>query len=186
MTLPNWFEVTAEKHFLRFLPQLNPRRCLQLGAFTGDASVWILEHFPDCKLVDVDTWEGSGAEHEAISMKEAEHLYDDRMGKYGERVHKWKGTTADFLAYNSPWLNSRYDFVYVDADHHASSVLADAVGAWALLRPGGLMAFDDYLWAAPSGRELDTPFPGIEAFRHVYADQLEVLLRAEQCWVRKR
>ena len=44
---PNWFEVTAKQNFQRFLTPLAGQdrlRFLQLGAFTGDASVWMAKN----------------------------------------------------------------------------------------------------------------------------------------------
>jgi hypothetical protein len=40
----------------------------------------------------------------------------------------------------------QYDFIYVDGSHNADDALADAVMCFGLLRPGGVMLFDDYLW----------------------------------------
>jgi len=39
-----------------------------------------------------------------------------------------------------------FDFIYIDGDHHASAVLEDAVLCFPLLKDGGLLIFDDYLW----------------------------------------
>ena len=38
-----------------------------------------------------------------------------------------------------------FDFIYVDVDHEASSVFQDAGVCFSLLKPGGIMALDDYL-----------------------------------------
>jgi hypothetical protein len=40
----------------------------------------------------------------------------------------------------------RYDFIYVDGSHDADAVLTDACMCFGLLKPGGIMLFDDYLW----------------------------------------
>ena len=65
---PNWFEQTAQYNFEAFLTPLAGKddlRFLQLGAYTGDASVWMAQNIltgSDCILIDVDTWEGSQEE----------------------------------------------------------------------------------------------------------------------------
>lgn len=41
-----------------------------------------------------------------------------------------------------------FDFYYVDGSHVAPDVMADAVLGWRLLKPGGIMVFDDYEWGA--------------------------------------
>ena len=63
---PNWFASSpAIENFKELIsgmagkPDLN---FLQLGAFTGDASVWLLDNIlthPSSHLTDVDTWQGS-------------------------------------------------------------------------------------------------------------------------------
>ena len=62
---PNWFAKTAKYNFdvllQRFIGQ-DYLRFMQLGAYTGDASAWMLENIftgKGCRLTDVDTWQGS-------------------------------------------------------------------------------------------------------------------------------
>ena len=60
-TYPNWFECYADRYFkahLTPLAGLPGLRFLQIGAFTGDASLWLLTNIltgPGSTLVDVDT-----------------------------------------------------------------------------------------------------------------------------------
>ena len=61
---PNWFSYVYPnfRDFLFDLAGKDDLRFLQLGVFTGDASVWMLENIltgSNCQLHDVDTWEGS-------------------------------------------------------------------------------------------------------------------------------
>ena len=70
------------------------------------------------------------------------------------------------------------DLVYVDGSHQAADVLVDAVLGFKLLKVGGVIAFDDYLWseALPSGRDpLRCPKPAIDAFVNLNFRKLEVL-----------
>ena len=177
----SWFDITAranfEKHLLPLCDQ--PLYCLQLGCFEGDASVWLMENLPHCVLDDVDTFEGS-EEHDEFDMLEVKHIYDDRTAPYEHRIKTWVGDTTLIAQWD--W---KVDFVYVDADHHATSVLRDAVLAWPLLKPGGLMAFDDYEWGQ-SVPVLDTPQPAINAFVGVFREELEIMEQNVQVWVRKR
>ena len=61
---PNWFEY-VRPNFEEFLTPLAGKeslRLLQLGVFTGDASVWLMENVlthPSSTLIDIDTWQGS-------------------------------------------------------------------------------------------------------------------------------
>jgi hypothetical protein len=70
------------------------------------------------------------------------------------------------------------NFISVDGSHQAADVLADAVLAFRLLRGGGVMAFDDYLWAPVrrgSGNPLLTPKAAVDAFTTIHAQQMRII-----------
>jgi predicted O-methyltransferase YrrM len=182
MSFPNWFSYT-EHFFEAMLTEAPPMRCLQLGVFVGDASIWLMEHTSGY-LVDVDTWEGS-AEHDDIDFAQVEKCYDARIAPYDSRITKRKMTTEQAFA-GMLLAGQRFDFVYVDAAHDAPSVFFDAACGFAVLEPGGLLAFDDNRWSAPSGKRFDSPAPAIAAFCDVYVEHIEVLVDSYQLWVRKR
>ena len=62
---PNWFAQTAQNNFTTYLSEYAGKpnlRFLQLGVYTGDASVWLCNNILTDKssiLIDVDTWKGS-------------------------------------------------------------------------------------------------------------------------------
>jgi predicted O-methyltransferase YrrM len=92
-------------------------------------------------------------------------------------LHKIKAKSTKAL----PLLLSegkRFDFVYIDGSHVASDVLQDAVDGFRLLREGGGMIFDDYVWCMePHGQEdaLNMPKPAIDAFVNINARKLQVM-----------
>jgi predicted O-methyltransferase YrrM len=71
-----------------------------------------------------------------------------------------------------------FDFVYVDGSHQAPDVICDAILGFKLLRVGGVMAFDDYLWAEnlPTGIDpIRCPKPAIDAFTNLYCRKVRIL-----------
>jgi predicted O-methyltransferase YrrM len=193
MEYPNWFACYADEFFARHLSHLAGQpglRFLQIGAFTGDASLWLLENVltdPDSTLVDVDTWEGSDEpEHEPFDWHDVEHAYDVRLGEYLERpgqLVKCRDTSSEFFLAG---VMSEFDFVYIDGDHTAAGVLSDAVHAFEALKPGALLAFDDYQWKPyPDAPAHLAPAMAIDAFTACYQDRLEILEAGLQVWVRK-
>ena len=191
---PNWFAHYADRFFSRHLADLAGRpdlRCLQIGAFTGDASLWLLEHTltgPGSALVDVDTWEGSDEpEHEPFDWADVERTYDERTAEHvaSGRLIKFKGTSLSFFRTVS--AAPRYDFIYIDGDHTARTVLSDAVNAYRRLKPGGLIAFDDYLWKSSADPDpAKAPGVAIDAFMADRAYLLDVLEVGLQAWFRRR
>jgi predicted O-methyltransferase YrrM len=185
----NWFVNDGQKNFESFLSELNnrgPVRCLQIGAYTGDASVWLYNNIlksSDSVLVDVDTWEGSEEPvHYEMNWHTVESLYDAKTaaGKADRKIIKYKGTSDNFFKNN----REMYDFIYIDGDHTAYGVLKDAVAAYECLNVGGILAFDDYQWSAGLG-ELKEPRIAIDTFYTVYRDRLKEIHRAYQIWFKK-
>lgn len=185
---PNWFANTpAKANFEMFLtgykgePNL---QYLQLGAYTGDASLWLLENVltdPTSHLTDVDTWKGSDeVAHHTMDFSEVEQVYDLRL-KDNPQVTKVESTTLNFLR-TAP-LNF-YDFIYVDADHTAIGVLLDAELSWVCLKSGGVLAFDDYEWNEGKG-DAFCPKPGINSFLERHQGEWLPVQRNWQVWIQK-
>lgn len=197
---PNWFAVTAQHNFEKYLAEFKNKdrlRFLQLGAYTGDASLWIAENIftgKSCLLIDVDTWEGSDEEaHDKIDFNEVRQIYLDKVLPFdqGDRedlyykpvIASTVQSTVDFLTMFDD--KNCYDFIYVDADHTTVGVILDAELSWPKLKSGGIMAFDDYTWGHESGDPRLAPQVGIDLFLHRHLNDYELLAKNEQLWIRK-
>jgi predicted O-methyltransferase YrrM len=184
---PNWFNLTAKHNFETFLEEFKgkPVNFLQIGAFTGDASIWMLDNIltnPESSLTDVDTWLGSAeVAHDSMNFSDVEVVYDSRVSKY-PNIFKYKSTSDD---YKVPGVY--FDFIYIDGDHEAYPVFCDATHFWPNLAVGGLMAFDDYLWGEYEKEPYETPKRGIDNFLGIpqYKSKLEVVCSGSQVWIRK-
>ena len=186
---PNWFANDGEPNFVKHVGSRfsgKPVRCLQIGAYTGDASVWMLNNIltdSDSVLIDVDTWEGSAEpEHYKMNWITVESMYDTktRHGKELRKIIKYKGTSDSFFANN----REKYDFIYIDGDHTAYGVIKDAIAAYECLNVGGVLAFDDYQWTGAEDLA-DRPAMAIDAFLGIYGARVEILTKEYQCWVKK-
>lgn len=184
---PNWFEMTAENNFKNYLLPYAGRsnlNFLQVGAYTGDASKWLLDNVltgEGSKLTDVDTWRGSDEiSHKEMNWDDVEAVYDERIKKYGDKVIKVKSDSVEFLRTQPFFI---YDFIYIDGDHTALGAFADAVGSWPLLKPMGIMAFDDYTWTSGISPEHE-PKKGIDMFLKVAEGSYNLIIKNSQLWVR--
>jgi predicted O-methyltransferase YrrM len=165
---------------------------LQLGTFTGDASVWMLENVlngDNSKLTDVDTWAGSEEEsHQKMNFENVYEVYLEKIAKYAKQVRVCRLTTTDFLlgcyGVDRPWPEE-FDFIYIDADHTAVGTLLDAELSWPLLKQGGILAFDDYEWNHTSGETRLAPKIGIDLFLHRHRGNYQLLVANWQLWIRK-
>ena len=186
---PNWFEYVRSnfEEFLTPLAGKDDLKFLQLGVFTGDASVWIAENIltgKSCWLIDVDTWEGSDeVDHKAMDFDDVYETYKSKTKMY-KTIKVFKSTTTWFL--QSVRREPDYDFIYIDADHTTVGVIMDAELAWPQLKSGGIMAFDDYTWTHHTGDPRLAPQVGIDLFLHRHELDVQMLTKNHQVWIRKK
>ena len=188
---PNWFAKSAQYNFEYFLTPLagtDELRFLQLGAYTGDASVWLAKNVlfgEDSYLLDIDTWEGSDEpDHKSMDFDDVFNTYRKKVNHI-ECLGYFRETTQKFLCSMNRDSNV-YDFIYVDADHTTVGVLLDGELAWPLLKRGGIMAFDDYTWHHESGDPRLAPTVGIDLFLHCHQGDYELLAKNTQVWIKKK
>jgi predicted O-methyltransferase YrrM len=183
---PNWFD-GQKYNFEIYLSHLQDKpnmRFLQIGVYTGDASVWLLDNIltgSGSVLIDVDTWKGSKEkEHEAINFEDVFNVYRTKTQHYDKVIH-FVSTSKEFF---KSIKDSDFDFIYIDGDHTSEQVAEDAENAWKVLKPKGIMAFDDYMW----GQDLpphSTPRPAIDAFLEKYEGTYDLLTKEYQVWIQK-
>jgi len=182
---PVWFNPDNFQQYLMHYKDQPHLAFLQVGAFTGDASKWLLDNILtgiDSYLVDVDTWQGSPNEsiHMAMDFSDVEKTYDTKLSVYST-VFKHKMTSNAFFSINK----SKYDFAYIDADHTAAATYTDGVNAWNNLKPNGILAFDDYTWGDGLPDQSLAPRQGIDLFLDRYNGQYNLLTKNTQVWIRK-
>lgn len=149
---------------------------LEIGCFEGRSSIWFLERIvshPTARMTCIDVFP------ESIEKRFDHNL---QVSGLSERMTKRKGYSQDVLR---TLESETFDFVYIDGCHLASCVLTDAVLAWDLLRPGGLIIFDDYLWELEKPKT-QRPKLAIDTFVAIFHDELRVRAKAYQVIVEKK
>jgi predicted O-methyltransferase YrrM len=148
-----------EGAFLALLVELiGARRCIEIGTFTGYSSLAVALALPDDgSLVCCDISE------EWTSM--ARRYWEEAgvAGKIDLRIAPATETLDQLLA---DGRQGTYDFAFVDADKSGYDGYYERL--LTLLRPGGLVAFDNVLW---SGQVADESFtdPDTSALRALNA-----------------
>jgi predicted O-methyltransferase YrrM len=107
----------------------------------------------------------------------------DEIKLPGQHVIPYKGKSYEMLAHLIA-EGSKFDFIYIDGSHTAPDVMTDACMAWGMLRKGGVILFDDYLWADMPGL-LHRPKLGIDYFTTLFSEQNELCLLGYQYALRK-
>jgi predicted O-methyltransferase YrrM len=187
---PDWFSAYAKPNFEKYLLPLAGKRdlrFLQLGVYTGDATVWLQDNVlthQDTWLFDIDTWEGSDEDaHESIRFNDVYEFYLTRI-RDRDPVYHYRMTTFDFLVTHKYRIEAPFNFIYIDADHTAVGALLDAELSWPHLKSGGLLAFDDYQWGLHL-HAFKSPKLGIDLFLERHAGEYELLESGLQVWLRK-
>ena len=174
---PNWFK-DVEKYF-RHVPSV-PLRALQIGTYTGDATDWLVNNREIEYLHDVDTWEGSEeTAHESLDFSSVEAYYDSRF-KDNNKILKYKMSSDEFFLKST----DTYNFIYIDGDHTALQTAIDGLNGFRHLVPGGVMAFDDYLWNY-GGKEYLEPKRGVDCVLNVCKGEYNIIESGYQVWIEK-
>lgn len=181
-TWPNIFNL------IKWDPQ---RKCqiVEIGSFEGRATVWILDNLiqnPDSKLYCIDPFKVTGRKEQELNPATVEdwNLILQRFqtnialtGKAGQVELLQKPSSvalSSLLAVEA----GQVDFVYVDGSHRAPDALSDLIFSYHLLRDGGLMICDDYVWTLEPKAEIDTlnnPKIAIDAFSTIFRRSLVLI-----------
>lgn len=173
LRIPLWEQVLGP---LRGRPGL---QYLEIGLYEGRSALWVLENIlthPTARLTGIDVFTGEVKER---------YLANVRRSGHAEKVTTIVGPSQQEVRKLPP---STFDIVYVDGSHAADDVLADAVQSWVVLKPEGILIFDDYTWhglRTPLAPEL-LPRLAIDAFVVSHRYSIEVLHRGSQMILQKR
>ena len=159
----------------RYLKPLaaRPIHYLEVGIYEGRSMLWMLENVlrhPESTATGVDI---------LITQR-----YLDNLALSGAcaKVRTLKGRSQEVL---HVLPKESFDLIYIDGSHLARDVMVDAALAFELLKPGGILMFDDYQWFPGWPDEL-RPHSAIDAFITLYRPELKVLHREYQLFVQKQ
>lgn len=161
-----------------------PKTVVEIGSYEGRSALWILENLlghPDSILHCADTFAG-GVEHDAAQTDGLLNRFaaNIRSSPGAAKVRAHRGLSAQVLI-KLIYEGVKADFVYVDGSHQAPDVLADLVLAFEILRPGGVLICDDYLWSneAPGSEDvLNSPKIAVDAFTTIFRRKLAYAVNA--------
>jgi predicted O-methyltransferase YrrM len=112
---------------------------------------------------------------------EARFDHNIRVSGHAAKVVKIKGLSEAVLL---DLESASYDAIYVDGSHRAVNVIMDAVLSWRLLKPGGVLIFDDYRWH-PERPAWERPQLAVDLFLSLVGTHAVILHKAYQVIVRK-
>lgn len=157
---------------------------LEIGAFEGRSTCWLLENGLADKgsIICIDPFSGS-VEHGGIDFNAVEARFWSNTGlskkTAAQSVSLFKSTSYKALA-EMIGFKYEFDFIYVDGSHAPDIALTDACMSWGLLKKDGVMLFDDYLYPHESTGK------GIDAFLSGFDGHYDLVLSNYQLAVQKK
>lgn len=162
------------------------KRFLEIGSFEGRSTCWFLEQMDDDgSITCIDTWKGS-EEHVNLDLSDLLKRFGDNWSEVirpEQIVRAIQKTSFDGLAMLAV-AEQQFDFIYIDGSHQAPDVMTDACMAFPLLKKGGVMVFDDYLWGKELG-VLHNPKIAVDAFTTIFAERCNIVGIGYQVAVQK-
>lgn len=152
-------------------------RYLEIGAFEGRTTIWMLENIfthSSARATCIDNF---------MHSKKETLLHNLAQSGFAHKVKVISGRSQVAL---KSLPEESFDVVYIDGSHVARDVLVDAVLSWQLLKTGGLIIFDDYLYGAGVFPDELRPQVAIDAFITAYRNNLEVLVHDYMVILRKK
>ncbi|MGC3998597.1 MAG: class I SAM-dependent methyltransferase [Anaeromyxobacter sp.] len=145
-----------------------PRLAVEIGSHEGRSALWTLEHVPgmqhpDSRIHCIDIWD----QPVALANFQANVARFHRP----EQIVMHQGPSSEALVRLPAGCA---DMVYVDGDHTAPGVLSDLVLGFRVLKLGGVMICDDYLWSR-STDILESPKLAIDMFTNIYRAKIALV-----------
>ena len=183
----DWFSHNIEGIEACLKPINKINNILEIGSFEGKSSCyWLKNVLPDNGVLHcVDNFGGS-LEHTHFDFKKVKSRFEENTAeskKPNQSVFLHEKSSVEALA-ELICKKELFDLIYVDGSHTSADTLSDAIMSWNLLRVGGLMIFDDYLWEMHTA-PFNSPKWGIDTFVTMFCPKLTVLMHSYQVAVIK-
>lgn len=150
--IPGWSRFTPiYAQMVREAPTDRPSRFVEVGAWKGRSAAFmgveIANSGKPIAFFVVDTWEGSDEPvHRADKDVQAGRLEEVFLQNTAP-VSRWiQPVTGKSHVIAQTFPQDSLDFVLLDASHDYESVYRDLESWYPRVRPGGVIAGDDYTW----------------------------------------
>lgn len=176
------FTSRRKEVFRKYLDSLQDFTFLEIGAFEGRTTKFILENYKTSYAYVIDNFYRNKSKKvtEVKYLKNGEtHSQQINIEKVKERFHSNLEECWDRITfYNEesqialPKIDKEFDFIYVDGNHQGKYVLKDAITAIEKAKKNGIIFFDDY----GSWEEINEV---VDTVCRLYSDNVEILAEEE-------
>jgi len=172
----DWFSqrITEFSKYLHEYKGASNVSYLEIGVYEGRSFLWVMDNIlthPYSKATAIDIFTGDFEKTFRSNLE---------ISGASSKVNVLKGDSF-YLLQN---MSSKFDIIYIDGDHTAKAALFDAELSWPLLKEGGLMIFDDYLYQSHLPL-YSKPQIGVDLFIQTHSNEIEILHMDYQVFLTK-
>jgi predicted O-methyltransferase YrrM len=167
--IPIWTEKLAA-----FKAQHSNPNILEIGSFEGRSTLFLLTHLSGSHITVMDIWAGGDEHQTGAALSPVEMRFDSNVAEFRDRITKIRGKSAEYLGALLSAGPSQFDLIYIDGSHYADDVMIDATLSWLLLRPQGMMIFDDYVFTRQDHGFRKSPCRAINLFLRLIKGEYEL------------
>ena len=173
----NWFELQKPVHE-RFLNKINytddPIKILEIGSHEGRSTVYFSKYLvnKDSSLTCIDPY----LEEDTTTPVNSRtyEIFKHNIKLTGKESQIFLEQNYSFDALVKLYIeNKKFDYILIDGSHLTKDVIKDAILSFEILKPEGIIFFDDYLGGDTNS--LGFPKIGIDSFVNSYRDKIEIL-----------
>jgi predicted O-methyltransferase YrrM len=184
----DWFSADDLVQFLPLQTQ-EEIHILEIGSFEGKSTVWFLENIllnEKSTITCIDPWttysqnKNSFDSYNKIDSEwnftdnKNTFLYNIDLSGFKNKVIIEQGFSNEILP-KFILDKKKYDIIFIDGNHTSPFVITDGIMSWYLLKEGGLMIFDDYLWSDSNSSSTLSPKLAVDSFVNCFGDYIEVI-----------
>ena len=182
------------RHILPLQEYFPTIRLLEIGVFEGMSACWWLDNLltgPNDFYLGIDPWNAAvmrGPFTQQPTMDKVHATAVESLKPYGGKARLYHGTSVEAFRpapeIESLLLPGSFEVAYIDGVHEPGGVTFDSVNAWSVVRPGGIIVWDDWNLGNPRSK----PHPMDVFLRNFFAlieGKYEVLWEGVQFGIRK-
>jgi len=176
------------------LIRLNSCSILEVGTYSGTSIIGMLQYLPNASATVIDTWK----DYIEKSDDKPLHCFSNMIANNCETVFKnnieiagmekriisLKGEShiqlLELIA-----KKRTFDFIYIDGSHKCLDCYTDCLLGWEVLKVGGIMGIDDYLYFISKSNVLDNCFDGVNHFLEKIKGEFTVILSGYRLFIQK-
>lgn len=162
--MKTWENISGYTNFLQFYAGMvkaapEDAHFVEIGSWVGRSSAFMVhcikESGKNIKFDCIDLWELGNWSDEDHFKQLKDYLKEGETDFYSVFINNMKATDSldyltpikeDSLKASFKYTNESIDLVFIDAGHSYKSVMRDIAFWWKKVKPGGILAGDDYNW----------------------------------------